>query len=77
MSVTRSLTVHRLGKVLAGIVMGLSIGTLLPPEPVSLPAIGSVSGVLVGIAGLLVGTGLFLLIQRSSSACGCGEGCGC
>lgn len=77
----RELVSPRLVKLLAAIVVGLSIGTLVPPEPVMLPYLGSVSAVLVGGTGLLVGAAVYrwvpALVSTSSSDCGCSGDCGC
>lgn len=72
-----SVDVSRLGKVVAAVVIGLSIGTLVPPEPVALPMVGSVSGIVAGFAGLVVGGGLYGLARRSASGCGCDGECRC
>lgn len=67
---------RKLGKILAAVVVGLSIGTLLPPDPVVLPVVGSVSGVLVGGIGLVVGGVLYAQLSGTSD-CGCSGDCDC
>lgn len=71
----------RLVKLLAAVVVGLSIGTLVPPEPVALPVLGSTPAVAVGGTGLLVGVAVYRwvpgLVNTSSSDCGCGGDCDC
>lgn len=66
-------------KVVAAIIVGLSVGTLVPPEPVVFPAIGAVSGVAVGGVGLVAGVVLYVWVPTlvSSSECGCAGECGC
>ena len=70
-----SVSVPWVGKFLAAVVVGLGIGTLVPPEPVSVPAVGTVSGLLVGSGAIAVGGGLYLWIRRSTGGCGCGGSC--
>lgn len=59
--------------------MGLSVGTLVAPEPVSMPAVGTVSGIAVGGLGLVAGAMLFLRGPDAigASECGCSGECGC
>lgn len=66
-------------KVVAAIVVGLSIGTLVPPDAVLLPVVGPMSGIVVGGIGLITGTVLYLWVPAlvSPSACGCTGDCGC
>ena len=66
-------------KVVAAVVVGLSVGTLLPPDPVVLPFVGRVSGLLVGGCGLVAGGVLYLRAPRlvGSSDCDCSGECGC
>ncbi len=65
--------------MIAGVVVGLSVGTLVPPEPVSVPAVGTVSGIAVGGLGLVAGAILFLRGPDAigASDCGCSGDCGC
>jgi len=80
MSVRQTLPIRpKLVKVVAAIVIGLSIGTLVPPDAVMLPVLGRVSGIVVGAVGLLAGT---LLYRRApdltgTANCGCSGECGC
>lgn len=50
----------KLVKVVAAVIMGLSIGTLIPPEPVIVPAIGVVPGLVAGSIGFVTGAVLYL-----------------
>lgn len=76
-SALSSVSVPWLGKLLAAVVVGLGIGTLVPPDPVTVPAVGTVSGLLVGGGAVVAGGGLYLWIQRSTGRCDCGGACGC
>ena len=69
----------RIVKVVAAIVVGLSIGTLVPPEPVVVPVVGTVSGIVVGGVGLVTGTALYLWVPGlvGTSECGCSGDCEC
>ena len=66
-------------KLVAGVVVGLSVGTLVAPEPVTIPAVGLVSGVAVGGLGLVVGAALYRQGPAvvGASECGCSGDCGC
>lgn len=75
MTVRQSVTVPQLGKLAAGIVAGLGIGTLVSQGSVALPAVGTVPGLAVGTAGILLGGGLHRAVQRSTDDCGCGGNC--
>lgn len=65
-----------LKQLFLGLVLGASASTLISQEAVTLPVVGSVSGVLVGAVGLAVGGLLYYRLRRSSD-CGCSGGCGC
>ncbi|MFB6068914.1 MAG: hypothetical protein ABEJ90_03205 [Halobacterium sp.] len=68
----------RAAKFAAAVVAGLGVGTLVPPDPVGLPGIGSVSGLLFGSAGLAAGAVLYSQASRLAPAdCGCGGDCDC
>ena len=77
--IRRAVASRRAIKLVAGVVVGVSIGTSVPPEPVSLPAVGAVSGVAVGGLGLVAGAVLYLRgpDALTSSDCGCSGDCGC
>lgn len=80
MSVSReTLANPRAVKVVAAVVLGLSLGTLVPPEPVTLPAVGTVPGVAAGGIGLAVGAVLYLWVPGwlGASGCGCDGDCDC
>lgn len=66
-------------KVVAAVVVGLSVGTLLPPDAVAVPLVGTVSGVVVGGVGLATGAGLYLWVPGllAGPDCGCSGDCGC
>lgn len=74
-----SLLTPRLVKFIAALVVGLSIGTAVPPRPVVLPVAGSVPGLVVGATGLVVGAALYrhgpTLVGQSG--CDCSGACGC
>lgn len=63
-------------KFLAAALVGIGIGTMVPPEPMAVPGLGSISSLLVGGAGVVAGTGLYTRIP-SSSECGCSGDCTC
>jgi hypothetical protein len=68
----------KLVKMVAAVVVGLSIGTLLPPEPVAVPGVGPVPGLAVGGVGLLAGAVLYLKGPALvGTGCGCATDCGC
>lgn len=64
------------GKLLAAVVVGASLATLVPPDPVTIPAVGSVPGLAAGAVGLVVGSVLYTQVP-GSSGCGCGGDCDC
>jgi hypothetical protein len=66
-------------KLFAAAVVGLSLGTLVPPDPLALPAAGTVPALPVGVAGLAVGTALYVRGPAlvGASGCGCGGDCDC
>lgn len=66
-------------KVVAAVVVGLSVGALLPPEPVSVPLLGPVPAVAVGGVGLVVGAVLYLRVPDlvGVKGCGCTGDCDC
>lgn len=65
-----------IGKLLAAVIIGISLGMLLPPDPVTLPLFGTVPGLVAGAGGLAIGGVLFAKIP-GSSGCGCSGNCGC
>jgi hypothetical protein len=70
----------RVVKASAAVIIGLSIGMLVPPDPVSMPSLGPISGLIAGGLGLLIGGLLYYQVPRwmtSRSGCGCGKDCGC
>ena len=71
----RALLTPKLVKIVAAVIVGLSIGTAVPPEPVLLPVVGPVPSLAVGTIGLLAGASLYLrgptFIGSSESDCGC------
>lgn len=75
----RAVASPRAVKMVAAVIVGLSVGTLVPPEPVTVPTVGPVSGILVGGIGLVVGGVLYLRGPRvvGSPECGCSGDCGC
>ncbi len=82
MVVNRLATDHRLRRgllLIAAVFVGLGIGSLVPPDPVTLPAFGTVPGVLIGAGALAIGGGLYFGLRRlsDSKACGCVGPCSC
>jgi len=77
----RTLLSPKLVKIIAAIIVGLSIGTAVPPEPILLPVVGAVPGLAVGTIGLLAGAALYLrgptFVGSPESDCGCTGDCGC
>lgn len=69
----------RIIKIVAAIIVGLSVGTALPPDPVNLPFVGTTPGLLVGIFGIITGAVLYLWVPNlvNTSACRCIGDCGC
>ncbi len=69
----------KLVKVVAAIIVGLSIGALVPPDAILLPVVGPVSGIIVGGIGLVTGALLYLWVPNlvHQSGCGCAGDCGC
>lgn len=69
----------KLVKIGAAVIIGLSIGMLVPPKSVVLPVIGRVSGVLVGGSGLVLGVTLYTQLPKlvAPSGCDCSGKCGC
>jgi len=73
-----ALSSAKLFRVLAAILVGLGVGTLLSPEPVSVPVVGTISGLVVGGVGLVVGPTLYLAVPKLVGPdCGCAGDCGC
>ncbi|PSQ25403.1 hypothetical protein BRD03_14350 [Halobacteriales archaeon QS_9_68_17] len=70
-SVRKRLTAPTTGKLLA-VVVGFSVGTLLSPEPLTVPLVGTVPGVVAVAAGLAGGG---LLYARMPGR-GCSRDCG-
>ncbi len=66
-------------KMVAAVVLGLGIGTIIGAEPVTIPGIGAVSGLLAGGLAVLVGGALYVKGPNhvQSEDCGCGDDCGC
>lgn len=62
-----------LGKFLAAALIGLGVGTLLSPDPVAVPLVGTVPGVAVGGVGLVAGG----LLYAQMPNCGCSGDCDC
>ena len=66
-------------KLAVGLIVGLGLGAMLSPSPVTLPVVGATSTLYVGAVAVIVGGGLYVGLDRrsSSSDCGCGSDCGC
>lgn len=80
MNVGRSeLASPKLIKVVAAVVVGLGAGALLPPDPVTLPVVGTVPGVVAGAVGVAVGGALYRWGPGvlATPDCGCAGDCDC
>lgn len=71
-----SVDLGRVWKLSAAGLAGLGVGTLLSPEPIAIPVLGTMSGLVVGAAGLVVG-GVMYHQAPDSGGCGCGSDCSC
>lgn len=69
----------KLIKVLAAVVIGLSVGAVLPPNPAAIDAIGTIPGVLVSGAGVIGGAIIYVKAPDlvGAKSCGCTGECGC
>jgi hypothetical protein len=69
----------KLVKILAAIVIGLSVGAVLPPNPAAIDALGTIPGVLVAGGGMTVGAVLYTTVPKlvGAESCGCTGDCGC
>lgn len=69
----------KLVKILAAVVIGLSIGAVLPPNPAAINAIGTIPGILFASAGVLVGAVMYFKVPSfvGAKSCGCTGECGC
>jgi len=62
-------------RFVAAVFLGLSVGALVSPDPMSVPGVDSVPGVAVAAVGGALGV---LLYRYAPSAdCGCGDDCSC
>ncbi|APW97003.1 hypothetical protein CHINAEXTREME_04110 [Halobiforma lacisalsi AJ5] len=63
-------------RALVGVVIGVGLGTILAGDPVSIPLLGTVSGLAVG--GVVAAFGGVLYTQLPDCGCGRGEAeCDC
>lgn len=69
----------KLVKVLAAVVIGLSVGAVLPPDSAAIEAMGPIPGFLVAGAGVIVGVVLYTKVPSlvGAKSCGCTGDCGC
>lgn len=72
-----TLDVYRIGKFLAAVVVGLGIGTAVSGGGVTLPAVGSVPSIALGVALLAVGAVAFTQMPSPKSGCSCSGDCNC
>lgn len=77
MNVSQQVDAAALGTFAAAVLVGLGIGTLGTAEPVTIPVVGTVSGLLAGGFALVVGIGLYLGVSHWTDGCGCGGVCDC
>lgn len=69
----------KLVKIVAAVLIGLSIGTAIPPSTIYLSGVGSMPSVVVGGIGLVSGVVAYQWGPNilGSSDCGCSGDCGC
>lgn len=67
----------RIGVFVAAIVVGFSLTSLVPPDPVTLPLVGEVSAFLASGVGLVAGGWLYAATRYTGDDCGCGGNCNC
>lgn len=69
----------KLVKVLAAVVIGLSIGAVLPPNPFAIDAFGLLPGISLAGAGAAIGTVMYTRLPAvlAPKGCGCAGDCGC
>jgi hypothetical protein len=72
-SVRKRLNSPTIGKFLAAVVVGFSVGTLLSPEPLAVPLVGTVPGVVAVAVGLAGGGPLYARMPGCSCSGGCGR----
>lgn len=80
MRIRRTATVSpRAVKLAAAVVIGLSLGGLVPPNPSLLQWLGPVTGAIAGGLGAGLGVLVYTRVPRRLAAvdCGCGDDCGC
>lgn len=66
-------------KLAAAVVIGLSLGGVVPPNPSLLEWLGPVPGVFAGALGAGLGAIVYTQVPRRLTAteCGCVDDCGC
>lgn len=68
-------------RLLSAVLVGLGIGTAVPPTPVDLPVVGAVPGLLAGATGVLIGAVLYVrgpgLLGTGRADCDCAGDCDC
>jgi hypothetical protein len=62
-----------LGKLVAAVLVGFGVGSLLRPGPVALPFVGATPGLVFGAAVVVAGGALYVGVDRKTSGCGCSE----
>ena len=69
----------KLVKILAAVVIGLSVGAVVPPNPAAINAIGTIPGVLLAGTGVIVGAVIYVKVPDLAGAksCGCTDECSC
>lgn len=66
-------------KIVAAIVIGLSVGSILPPDPAAFDILGVLPGTFVAGTGVIIGAIMYTKLPEivSSKSCGCTGDCGC
>ncbi len=74
-----NLVTPKLVRILAAMVIGFSIGAVLPPDPAAINALGTLPGVLLAGIGVAVGAVMYVRCPGFLGAkrCGCTGACSC
>ncbi|WP_232703565.1 hypothetical protein [Halobacterium wangiae] len=74
-----NLITPKLVRILAAVVIGFSIGAVLPPDPAAINALGTLPGVLLAGTGVIVGVVMYVKVPGllGAKSCGCTGECAC